>query len=174
MTVGDEIDGPNLMAGPVRAGYNLSRTREIRGWSALSPPRTAARGHWRGGYPRCAVRLAGAPLRAPRGTAVRVFLGLKRCGDIADTHPGFNVAGDDLKVADSGGLDFLSFDGVAQPHPRSSGPRDQFPRFLTLSSRSYPVQLLREVANLVPVTFASCSRVCFKAGQNSGFMAAYL
>jgi hypothetical protein len=174
MTVGDEIDSPDLMAEPVRAGYNLSCTREIRRWSAFSPPRTAAGGHWRGGCPRCAAWLAGAPLQAPRGTAVRVFLDLKRCGDIADTHPGFNVAGDDLKVADSGGLDFLSFDGVARPHSRSSGLRDRFPRFLTLSSRSYPVQLLQEVANLVPATFASCSRVCFKAGQNSGAMAAYL
>jgi hypothetical protein len=174
MTVGDEIDGLDLMAEPVRAGYNLSRTREIGRWRVVSPPWTAALGHRRGGCPRCAVRLAGAPLRAPRGTAVRVFLGLKRCGDIGDTHPGFNVAGDDLKVADGGGLDFLSFDGVARPHPRSSGPRDWFPRFLALSSRSYPVQLLREAANLVPATFASCSRVCFKAGQNSGTMAAYL
>jgi hypothetical protein len=64
---------------------------------------------------------------------------LKRCGDIWDTHPGFNVVGEDLKVADGGGLDFLSFDDVARPHPRSSGPRDWFPRFLALSSRSYLV-----------------------------------
>jgi hypothetical protein len=84
------------------------------------------------------------------------------------------VAGNDIKVADGGGLDFLSFDGVARPHPRSSGPRDWFPRFLALSSRSFPVQLLREAANLVPTTFASFLRVCFKAGQNSGAMAAYL
>jgi hypothetical protein len=84
------------------------------------------------------------------------------------------VAGDDLKVADGGGMDFLSFNGVARPHPRSSGLRDWFSRFLALSSRSYPVQLLREAANLVPATFDSCSRVGFKAGQNSGAMAAYL
>jgi hypothetical protein len=84
------------------------------------------------------------------------------------------VVGDDLKVADGGGLDFLSFDGVTRPHPRSSGMRDWFPRFLALSSRSYPIQLLPEVANLVPATFVSCSRVCFKAGQNLGAMAAYL
>jgi hypothetical protein len=155
MTVGDEIDGPDLMAKPVRAGYNLSRTCEIGWWRAVSPPWTAALGHWRGGCPHCAARLAGAPLRAPRGTTVGVFLGLKQCGGIGDTHPGFNVAGDDLKVADGGGLDFLSFDSVARPHPRSSGPRDWFPRFLALSSRSYPVQFLREAANLVTVMFAS-------------------
>jgi hypothetical protein len=65
------------------------------------------------------------------------------------------VAGDDLKVADGGGLDFLSFDGVARSHPRSSGLRDWFPRFLALSSRSYPVQFLQEAANLVTVMFAS-------------------
>jgi hypothetical protein len=139
MTVGDEIDGPDLMAEPVRAGYNLSRSHEIGRWRAVSPPRMAVLGHQRGGYPRCAVRLAGAPLRAPQGTAIRVFLGLKRCGDIGDTYPGFNVVGEDLKVADGGGLDFLSFDDVARPHPRSSSPRDWFPRFLALSSRSYPV-----------------------------------
>jgi hypothetical protein len=44
----------------------------------------------------------------------------------------------------------LSFDGVARPHPRSSGPKDGFPSFLVLSSRSSPVQLLREVANWCP------------------------
>jgi hypothetical protein len=113
MTIGDEIDGPDLMAEPVQAGYNLSRTREIGRWRAVSPPRMAALGHWCGGCPRCAARLVEAPLRAPRGTAVSAFLGLKWCGDIGDTHPGFNVAGVDLKVADGGSLDFLSFDGVA-------------------------------------------------------------
>jgi hypothetical protein len=87
------------------------------------------------------------------------LLGLKQCGDIGDSHLGFNVAWDGLKVAIGSGSDFLSFDGVAQPHPRSSGPRDWFPRFLALSLSSYLVQLLREVTNLVPVTFASCSRV---------------
>jgi hypothetical protein len=105
MIVGDEIDDPNLMAEPVQAGYNLSRTGEIGWWRAVSPPRTVALGHWRGGCPRCATRMAGAPLRAPRGTAVRVFLGLKWCGYIEDSHPGFNVAGNDLKVANGGGLD---------------------------------------------------------------------
>jgi hypothetical protein len=105
---------------------------------------------------------------------VRVFLALKWCGNIGDTHPGFNVVGDDLMVANGGGLDFLSFDGVARPHPWSSGLRDWFPRFLALSSRSYLVQLLQEVTNLVPAMFGSCSRVCFKAGLNSGAMAAYL
>jgi hypothetical protein len=79
--------------------------------------------------------------------------------DIGDSDLGFNVVGDGLKVAVGGGSDFLSFDGVARPHPRSSSPRDWFPRFLSLSSRTYLVQLLREVTNLVPVTFASCSRV---------------
>jgi hypothetical protein len=69
------------------------------------------------------------------------------------------VAGDGLMVAVGGGLDFSSFDGVTQPHPRSSGPRDLFPSFLVLSSRSYPVQLLREAMNLVPAAFASGSRV---------------
>jgi hypothetical protein len=69
------------------------------------------------------------------------------------------VAGEGLKVAVGGGSDFLSFDGVAWPHPRSSGPRDWFPRFLSLSSRSYLVQLLWEAMNLVPAMFASCSRV---------------
>jgi hypothetical protein len=69
------------------------------------------------------------------------------------------VAGDGLKVAVGGGSDFLSFDGVARPHPRSSDPRDWFSRFLTLSSRSYLVQLLREATNLVHAMFALCSRV---------------
>jgi hypothetical protein len=69
------------------------------------------------------------------------------------------VVGDGLKVAVGGGSDFMNFDGIARPHPRSSSPRDWFPRFLSLSSRTYLVQLLREVTNLVPVTFASCSRV---------------
>jgi hypothetical protein len=69
------------------------------------------------------------------------------------------VAGDGLKVAVGGGLDFSSFDGIARPHPRSSGPRDWFSRFIALSSRSYPVQLLREAMNLVPAAFASGSRV---------------
>jgi hypothetical protein len=69
------------------------------------------------------------------------------------------VTGDGLKVAVGDGLDFSSFDGVARPHLRFSGPRNWFPRFLTLSSRSYPVQLLREATNLVPVAFASGSRV---------------
>jgi hypothetical protein len=87
------------------------------------------------------------------------LLGLKQCGDTGDSYLGFNVAGDGLKVAVGGGLDFSSFDGVARPHLRSSGPRDWFPRFLALSSRSYPVQLLREASNLVPAAFASGSRV---------------
>jgi hypothetical protein len=66
---------------------------------------------------------------------------------------------DGLKVAVGSGLDFLSFDCVARPHPRFSGPKNWFPRFLALSSRSYPVQLLREATNLVPAAFASGSRV---------------
>jgi hypothetical protein len=69
------------------------------------------------------------------------------------------VTGDSLKVAVGDGLDFLSFDGIARPHLRFSGPRNCFPRFLALSSRSYLVQLLREVTNLVPVAFALGSRV---------------
>jgi hypothetical protein len=85
------------------------------------------------------------------------LLGLKQCGDTGDSYLGFNVVGDDLKVAVGGGMDFSSFDGVAQPHSRSSGPRDWLPRFLALSSRSYPVQLLREATNLVPAVLASGS-----------------
>jgi hypothetical protein len=69
------------------------------------------------------------------------------------------VAGNGLKVAVGGGLDFSSFDDIARPHPRSSDLRDWFPRFLVLSSRSYPVQLLREAMNLVPALFASGFRV---------------
>jgi hypothetical protein len=134
------------MTEPIRAGYNLSRTSEIGRWRAVSLPRTAALGHRCGGFPRCAARLVGAP----RGVVASVFLVLKWCGDIGDTHPGFNVAGDDLKVADSGGLNFLSFDGVARPHPRTSGLKVGFPSFLVLSSRSYPVQLLREAVNWCP------------------------
>jgi hypothetical protein len=87
------------------------------------------------------------------------LLGLKQCGDIGDSYLGFNVAGDGLKVVVSDGLDISSFDGVMRPHPRSSGPRDWSPRFLVLSSRSYPVQLLREAMNLVPAMFALGSRV---------------
>jgi hypothetical protein len=150
MTVGDKIDDPDLMTEPVRAGYSLSRTSEIGRWRAVSPPWTTALGHRCGGCPRCVMRLAIAPLRAPRGVAASIFLGLKWCGVIGDTHPGFNMAGDDVKVADGSGLNFLSFDGVAQPHPRSSDPKDGFPSFLVLSSRSYPVQLLREAANWCP------------------------
>jgi hypothetical protein len=41
------------------------------------------------------------------------FFGLKRCGDIGDAHPRFNVVGDDFKVAYSGGVNFPRFDGVA-------------------------------------------------------------
>jgi hypothetical protein len=150
MTVGDKIDNPDLMTKLVRASYNLSHTSEIGRWRAVSPPQMMALGHQCGGCPRCAARPSRAPLRAPWGVAASIFLGLKRCGDIVDTHPGFNVEGDDLKVADSGGLNFLSFNAVARPHPRSSGPKDGFPSFLVLSSRSYPVQLLREAVNWCP------------------------
>jgi hypothetical protein len=87
------------------------------------------------------------------------LLGLNQCGDTGDSYQGFNVAGDGLKEAVGGDLDILSFDGIARPHPRSSGPRDWFTRFLALSSRSYPVQLLREAVNLVPAAFALGSRV---------------
>jgi hypothetical protein len=66
------------------------------------------------------------------------IFGLKRCGEIGDTHTGFNVAGDDFKVADGGDLGFSGFNNVAQPHPRSSSPKDGFPSFLILSSRSSP------------------------------------
>jgi hypothetical protein len=87
------------------------------------------------------------------------LLGLKQCGDTGDSYLGFNVVGVGLKVVVGGGMDFSSFDGVARPHPRFFGPRNWFPRFLTLSSRSYPVQLLREATNLVTAAFASGSRV---------------
>jgi hypothetical protein len=87
------------------------------------------------------------------------LLGIKQCGDTGDSYLGFNVAGDGLKVAVGGGLDFSRFDGIARPLPRFSDPRNWFPRFLALSSRSYPVQLLREETNLVTVAFASGSRV---------------
>jgi hypothetical protein len=69
------------------------------------------------------------------------------------------VTGDGLKVAVGGDLDFSSFNGIVRPHLRFSGPRNWFPRFLALSSRSYPVQLLQEAMNLVPVAFASGSWV---------------
>jgi hypothetical protein len=69
------------------------------------------------------------------------------------------VAGDGLKVAVGGGMDFSSFDIIARPHLRFSGPRNWFPRFLALYSRSYPVQLLREATNFVTAAFASGSRV---------------
>jgi hypothetical protein len=82
------------------------------------------------------------------------LLVLKQCGDTGDSYLGFNVAEVGLKVAVDGGLDFSSFDGVARPHPRFSGPRNWFPRFITLFSRSYPVQLLREAMNLVTAAFA--------------------
>jgi hypothetical protein len=72
-----------------------------------------------------------------------------------DSYLEFHVTGDGLKVAVGGGLDFSSFDGVARPHPRFSAPRNWFPRFLALSLRSFPVQLLREATNLVPAVFAS-------------------
>jgi hypothetical protein len=85
--------------------------------------------------------------------------GPKQRGWQGDSYLGFNVTGDGLKVAVGGGLDFSSFDGVAWPHPRFSGPRNWFPRFLALSSRSYPVQLLREATNLVTAAFASGSWV---------------
>jgi hypothetical protein len=78
------------------------------------------------------------------------------------------VVGDDLKVADGGGLDFLSFDGS---HGLTRGPPA---RGIGSQGSSLSPQLLPEAANLVPVMFASCSRVCFKAGQNLGAMAAYL
>jgi hypothetical protein len=67
--------------------------------------------------------------------------------------------GDGLKVAVGGGFDFSSFDGVTRPHPRFSHPRNSFPRFLALSSRSYPVQLLQEATNLVPAAFPLGFRV---------------
>jgi hypothetical protein len=81
--------------------------------------------------------LAGAPLRAPRGVAARVFRpkmvrGHRGCS------PWVQRGGDDFKVVDSGGLNFPSFNGVAQPHPRSSGPKDGIRSFLVLSSRSSP------------------------------------
>jgi hypothetical protein len=60
------------------------------------------------------------------------FLGLKQCGDTRDSYLGFNVAGDGLNVAVGSGLDFSSFDDIVRPHPRSSGTRDWFPRFLAL------------------------------------------
>jgi hypothetical protein len=82
-------------------------------------------------------KLARAPPRAPRMLRLE-FFDLKRCGDIGDTHPGFNVVGDDFKVADGGSLNFPSSDDVARPHSRSSGPKDGFPSFLILSSRSSP------------------------------------
>jgi hypothetical protein len=75
------------------------------------------------------------------------------------------VTGDGLKVVVGGGLDFSSFDGVARPHPRFSGPRNWFPRFLALSSRSYLVQLLREATNLVTAAFALGSRVYSMRGK---------
>jgi hypothetical protein len=87
------------------------------------------------------------------------LLGLKQCGDTGDSYLWFNVAGVGLKVAVGGGLDLSCFDGIARPHPRFSGTRNWFPRFLALSSRSYPVQLLREATNLVTTAFAPGSRV---------------
>jgi hypothetical protein len=80
------------------------------------------------------------------------FFGLKRCRDIGDAHPGFNVAGDDFKLADGGGLNFLSFIDVTQPHPRSSGPKDGFPSFLVLSSRSSPGPIASGGGGLVHAT----------------------
>jgi hypothetical protein len=66
------------------------------------------------------------------------FFFLKRCEDVGDAHPRFNVVGDDFKVANGGGLNFPSFNSIARPHPRCSGPNDGFPSFLVLSLSSSP------------------------------------
>jgi hypothetical protein len=69
------------------------------------------------------------------------------------------VVGDDSKVADSGSLTFSGFDGVSQPHLRSSTPKDRFPSFLVLSSRSYPCSIASGGGGLVHAVTNSVSRV---------------
>jgi hypothetical protein len=44
------------------------------------------------------------------------------------------MVGDNFEVADGGIFNFLSFDSVARPHLRFSGPKDGFRSFLVLSS----------------------------------------
>jgi hypothetical protein len=64
------------------------------------------------------------------------------------------MVGDDFKVADGGGLNFPGFDSVAWPHPRSSGPKNGFPRFLVLPSRSSPDPIASGGSRLAHATAA--------------------
>jgi hypothetical protein len=54
------------------------------------------------------------------------------------------MAEDDSKVADGGSLTFPGFDGVAQPYPRSSGPRMGSQASSFSPQDPPPVQLLWE------------------------------
>jgi hypothetical protein len=69
------------------------------------------------------------------------------------------VAGDDSKVADGGGLTFPGFDGITWPYPRSSGPKDGFPSFLVLFSRSSPGPIASGGSKLVHAMTTSSYRV---------------
>jgi hypothetical protein len=68
-------------------------------------------------------------------------------------------------VADGGSLTFPSFDGVARPYPRSSGPKDGFSSFPVLSSRSSPGPIASGGGGLVHAMIASSSRVDLKRAE---------
>jgi hypothetical protein len=93
---------------------------------------------------------------------------------IGDTHPRFNRGGEWLQGGWQWWLNLPNFDGVGRPYPRLSGPKDGFPSFLVLSSRSSPGPIASGGGELVLATSASSSRVWSKASRNSGTMVAYL
>jgi hypothetical protein len=174
MAIGDKIDGPDLITGPVWAGSNLSRTREIRWRRAVSLTRGVGAGtpvRWLPSLRRTAGR--SSALSLPMVWRLESF-GLKWCRGIWDTHPRFNHGGEWLQGGRQRWLNLLGFDGGARPHPSPSDPKDGFLSFLVLSSRSFPGPIALGGDELVLATSASSSRVQSKAGRNLGAMAAYL
>jgi hypothetical protein len=154
--------------------FNLSRYG-VDGWRGSDWPLGAtALGHQRGGYHCYAARAGWSSTPSLLGVWRVESFGLKWCGDIEDTHPRFNRGGEWLQGGWQRQLNLPSFDGVARPYLRPSGPKDGFPRFIILSSRSSLGPIASGGGELVLATFASSSRVWSKAGRNSDIMAAYL
>jgi hypothetical protein len=154
--------------------FNLSRYG-VDGWRGSDRPLGAATlGHRRGVCHWCTARTGRSSAPSLSGVWRLESSSLKWCRGIRDTHPRFNRGGEWLQGGGRRHLNLPGFDGVARPYLRPSGPKDGFPRFLVLSSRSSPDPIASGGSELVLATSALSSRVWSKADRNSGTMAAYL
>jgi hypothetical protein len=141
------MEGSDAPGEGVRLFSNLGHYEEDGQRGSTQSLGAVVLGHWHNGC-HCNTARAGQS-STPRLLKVRQLelVCLKWCGDIGDTHPGFNRGGGWLQ---GGWQHRLNLPGLWRHRTALHEilrPKDGFPSFLVLSSRSPLVQLLWEAVD---------------------------